>query len=176
MILYQAKQADLEEEFSCGEIIFNRERKRSFTARNILTSQILNCPNMTGKTPGPMHLKNRLDCAWFSKFSEEHADMKRLDNAWVFLRMCPTKLFQITFDRAHPQTIPGWSTFHATLSVYPAIPTNISHYQAFPSPPSDFNTVYTVIKRAESMFTRLGQTVVILTWDEALYLKAQIVK
>ena len=33
-----------------------------------------------------------------------------------------------------------------------------------------------MIKRAESMFTRLGQTVVILTWDEALYSKAQIVK
>ena len=107
MVLYQAKQADLEGKFNCGEIIFNREHKRSLTARNILTSQILNCPNMTGKTPRPMHLKNHLDCAWFSKFSEEHADMKSLDNAWVFLRMCLTKLFQITFDRAHPQTVPG---------------------------------------------------------------------
>ena len=49
MVLCQAKQGDLEGEFSCGEIIFNRERKRSLTARNILISQILNCPNMTGK-------------------------------------------------------------------------------------------------------------------------------
>ena len=57
MILYQAKLADLEGEINCGEIIYNRERKRSLTARNILTSQILNCPNITGKTPGPMHLK-----------------------------------------------------------------------------------------------------------------------
>ena len=111
MVLYQAKHADLEGEFNCGEIIYNRERKRSLTSRNILTSQILNCPNMTGKTPAPMHLKNRLDCAWFSKFSEEHADMKSLDNAWVFLRMSPTKLFQITFDRAHPQTMSGCQCF-----------------------------------------------------------------
>ena len=81
MVLYQAKQADLEGEFNCEKIIFSRERKRSLTARNILTSQILNCPHMTGKTPGPMHLKDRLDCGWFSKFSEEHADMKSLDNA-----------------------------------------------------------------------------------------------
>ena len=131
---------------------------------------------MTGKTPGPMHLKNSLDCDWCSKFSEEHAGMKSLDNSWVFLRMCSTKLFQITFDRAHPQTVPGWSAFHATLSVYPAIPTNIGYCQAIPSPPSDFNTVYTVIKRAESIFTRLSQTVVILTWDETLYSEAQIVK
>ena len=38
------------------------------------------------------------------------------------------------------------------------------------------NTVYTVLKRAQSMFRRLGQTAVILTWDEALYSKARIVK
>ena len=79
-----------------------------------------------------MHLKNRLDCTWVSKFSEEHADMKSLDNAWVFLPMCPTELFQITFDRGHSQTVPGWSAFHATLSVYPAIPTNIGYCQAIP--------------------------------------------
>ena len=72
--------------------------------------------------------------------------------------------------------MPGWSAFHATLSVYPAIPTNTGYCQAIPSPPSDFNTVYTIIKRAESIFTRLGQAVVILTWDEALHSKAQIVK
>ena len=127
MVSYQAKQADLEGQFNCGEIIYNRERKKSLTARTIPTSQKLNCRNMTWKTPGPMHLKNRLDCAWFSKFSEEHADMKSLDNAWVFLRMCPTERFQITFDRAHPQTVPGWSSFHTTLSVYPVIPTNIGY-------------------------------------------------
>ena len=74
--------------------------------------------------------------------------MKSLDNAWVFLGMCPAEPFQIKFDRAHPQTVPGWSAFHATLSVYPDIPTNIGYFQAIPSPPSDFNTVYTVIKRA----------------------------
>ena len=96
-----------------------------------------------------MHFKNRLDWAWFSKFSEEDAS---LDNAWVFLWMCPTGLFQIKFDRAHLQTVPGWSAFHTTLPVYPAIPTNTGYCQAIQSPSSNFNTVYTVIERAESMF------------------------
>ena len=52
MVSYQAKQANLEGGFNCGEIIYNMESKRSLTARNILTSQILNCPNMTGKYQG----------------------------------------------------------------------------------------------------------------------------
>ena len=85
-------------------------------------------------------------------------------------------VFQITFQRTAPQYVPGWSAFHAMLSTYLAIPTNIGYCQAIPSPPYDFNTVYTVLKRAQSMFRRLGQTVFILTWDEALYSKAQIVK
>ena len=41
MVSYEGKQVDLEGEFNCGEIIYNRERKRSLTARNILTSQKL---------------------------------------------------------------------------------------------------------------------------------------
>ena len=176
MVLYQAKRSDLEGQFDCGAITHNKERKRSLTTRNTVTNQILNCPNLTGKAPGPIHLKNCLDSGWFSEFSEEHAEIQSVDKVWVFLRMCPTKLFQITFQRTSPQFVPGWSAFHAILSTYPAIPTNIGYCQAIPSPPPDFNTVYTVLKRAQSMFRRLGQTVVILTWDEALYSKAQIVK
>ena len=176
MVLYQAKRSDLEGQLDCGAITHNKERKRFLTTRNTVTNKILNCPNLTGKAPGPIHLKNCLDSGWFSEFSEEHAEIQSVDKVWVFLRMCPTKPFQITFQRTASQFVPGWSAFHAMLSTYPAIPTNTRYCQAIPSPPSDFNTVYTVLKRAQSMFRRLGQTVVILTWDEALYSKAQIVK
>ena len=176
MVMYQAKRSDLEGQLDCGAITHNKECKRFLTTRNTVTNQILNCPNLTGKAPGPIYLKNRLDSGWFSEFSEEHAEIQSVDKVWVFLRMCPTKPFQIIFQRTASQFVPGWSAFHAMLSTYPAIPTNTGYCQAIPSPPSDFNTVYTVLKRAQSMFRRLGQTVVILTWDETLYSKAQIVK
>ena len=99
MVLYQAKRSDLEGQFDCGEIIHNKEHKRSLRTRNTVTNQILNCPNLTGKVSGPIHLKNHLDSGWFSEFSEEHAEIQSVDKVWVFLRMCPTKLFQITFQK-----------------------------------------------------------------------------
>ena len=56
------------------------------------------------------------------------------------------------------------------------IPTSRGYCQPIPAPPAEFNTVYTVLKRAEELFQRIGQQAVILTWDEALYSKEQIVK
>ena len=72
--------------------------------------------------------------------------------------------------------MPGWTVFHALISTKVYGPTSIGYYQVIAAPPSDLNTVYTVLKRAYSMFQRLGQSEVILTWDEALYSKAQIIK
>ena len=72
--------------------------------------------------------------------------------------------------------MPGWTVFHALISTKVYGPTSIGYCQAIAAPPSDPNTVYTVLRRADSMFQRSGQSEVILTWDEALYSKAQIIK
>ena len=72
--------------------------------------------------------------------------------------------------------MPGWTVFHALISTKVYGPTSIGYCQAIAAPPSDLNTVCTVLKRADSMFQRLGQSEVILMWDEALYSKAQIIK
>ena len=101
--------------------------------------------------------------------------------AWIFLRTCPRKIFEIQATDEIPEDAPqqdvsGWTAFHAIISNHPSVPTNIGDCQAIPSPPSDFNTVYTVLKRAEELFRRIGQEMIILTWDEALYSKAQIIK
>ena len=76
-------------------------------------------------------------------------------------------------EDALQQDVSGWTAFHAIISNRPSVPSNIGYCQAIPSHPSDFNTVYTVLKRAEALFR---QEMIILTWDEALYSKAQIIK
>ena len=107
--------------------------------------------------------------------------MRAIDRAWIFLHFCPEKIFEIQVtdeipEDAPQQDVPGWTTFHGIISNCPNVPTNIDYYQAIPSHPSDFNTVYTVLKRAETLFTRAWQEMIILTWDKALYSKAQIIK
>ena len=86
------------------------------------------------------------------------------------------KLFEIDFQRSEKQNMPGWTVFHALISTKVYGPTSIGYCQAIAAPPFDLNTVYTVLKRADSMFQRSGQSEVILAWDEALYSKAQIIK
>ena len=136
---------------------------------------------MQGNNVGPVHLKNRLILEWYFQEPQSHAVMKAIDRAWIFLRICPKKIFEIQVtdeisEDAPQQYVPGWTVFHAVISNHPSVPTNIGYCQAFPSLPSDSNTVYTVFKRAEALFRRIGQEMIILTWDEALYSKAQIIK
>ena len=73
--------------------------------------------------------------------------------------------------------MPGWTVFYAIIGYKVYDPINIGYCQVIAAPLTDFDTVYTVLKRAESIFQRLRQQVEVnLTWDEALYSKAQIIK
>ena len=121
-------------------------------------------------------MKAEVSIELFFQCSRDHEVSRQVDIAWVFLRLCPKKLFDINFERTGNQKMPGWTVFHAMISHRVYGPTNIGYCQAIAAPPTDFNTVYTVLKTAESMFQRLRQQVVILTWDEELYSKAQIIK
>ena len=107
--------------------------------------------------------------------------MRAKDRACIFLHICPEKIFEIQVtdeipEDAPQQDVPEWTAFHAVISNRPSVPTNTGYCQVIPSPLSDFNTVYTVLKRAEALFGRIGQEMITLTWDKALYSKAQIIK
>ena len=155
----------------------SKDRKQSLTSER-LTTQILNCPNLQGNIVGPVHLKNRLSLEWYFQESQSHTVMRAIDRVWIFLCIFPKKIFEIQVtdeipEDAPQQDVPGWTTFHAILSNRPNVPTNIGHCQAIPSPHSDFNTV---LRKTEALFRTIGQEMIILTWDEALYSKTQIIK
>ena len=152
-----------------------KERKRSLAAGQ-LTTQTFNCPNLQGNNIDPLHLKNTLKLDWYFVDSLSHGTTRDIDHAWIFLRICPSTIFEIQLKNRTEQPVPGWSAFHAKVSNRPGIPTSIGHCQPIPALPAEFNTVYTVLKKAEAIFRRTGQQAVILTWDEALYSKGQIVK
>ena len=145
----------------------SKDRKRSLTCEQ-LTTQILNYHNLQGNNIDPMHLKNRLSLEWYFQEPQSHTVMRAIDRAWIFLRICPKKIFEIQVTDEIPgdapqQDVPGWTAFHAIISNRPSVPTNISYFQAIASSSSDFNTVYTVFKRAEALFRRIVQEMIILT-------------
>ena len=88
----------------------------------------------------------------FFQCSREHEVSRQVDIAWVvFLRVCSKKLFDINFERTDNQKMLGWTVLHAMISHGVRGPTNIGYCQAIAA---DCKTVYTVLKRAESMFQR----------------------
>ena len=93
--------------------------------------------------------------------------------AWVFARMCPSKYFQVSLEKIETQTVPAWSVFNAFITPS-AIPlTSIGYCPMIPSPPTEYSTVYTVLKTVQNMMKVLQQKHTVLTFDEAIYCTAK---
>ena len=96
-----------------------------------------------------------------------------LDMAWTVARMCPSKDFQVSLDEIETQTVPAWSAFNAHITSN-AIPlTSIGYCPMIPAPPTEYSTVYTVMKTVQNMMKVLQQKHTVLTFDEAIYSKAK---
>ena len=96
-----------------------------------------------------------------------------LDMAWVFARICPSKPFSVTLKPLEKQSVPGWSAFNALISTNEPDITNIGYCPVIPSPPTEYSTVYTVMKTVQKMMRRLNQKHSVITFDEAIYCKAK---
>ena len=134
LVLFQSKDRTLERGFDNQEKYvrpsLSKDRKRSLTSER-LTTQILNCLKLQGNNVGPVHLKNRLSLEWY--FQEpQHTVMRAIDGTWIFLRICPKKIFEIQVtdeipEDAPQQDVPGWTAFHAVISNRPSVPIDIGY-------------------------------------------------
>ena len=114
MVLFQDSSTQ-SENFGDGEDA-DRTRKRSVGERAHRTSQILQCPILPGNNQGPDHLKDEVSIEWFFQCSRDREVSRQADISWVFLRLCPEKLFDINLERTGNQMMPGWTVFHAMIS------------------------------------------------------------
>ena len=96
--------------------------------------------------------------------------------AFIELRMMPIKLFEMHIERLDNQ-IPGWTVYHAYLSHKIQIPkTRIGYCPMIPASAMEFNTVHTMMRVFQRLFSALGQEWTYITYDEAIYSKAQMIK
>ena len=86
--------------------------------------------------------------------------------------MTQLKLSEVDLFQSEKQTVHGWSGFNAV--VHPCVPvqTNIGYCHMVDGSPTEFSTVYTVMKNAQSMMTLLGQNDNVITFDLAIYVIA----
>ena len=99
---------------------------------------------------------------------------KILDLAWLFARVYPMKQFEVSLQRDDKQTIPGWHAFNAIVSS-PYMPdiTTVGYCPLIPASPTEYSTVYTVMKTVQNLMKALNQAYSVITFDEAIYCKAK---
>ena len=176
MVLYQADKTDTDIHGDFGPIVEQLNVNRRKTLKDIKVSEILECPNLQGKQPGPRHLLNKVNMAWFQSCSDLHKEERAMNMAYIELRMMPIKLFEMQLENLESQ-IPGWTVFHAYVSHKLHVPTTrIGYCPMIPASATEFNTVYTMMKVFKQLFRALGQEWTYITYDEAIYSKAQMIK
>ena len=138
---------------------------------------LLQCPNLGGKQPNPRHLIGKVKTEWFLTCTEQHSQMRALDQELVLLRNAPSKFFLADITQETSQAIPGWTVFHAVVtSKVDIAKTNIGYCPMIPATATDFNTVYTMMRYFQDAFSALGQDWTFVVYDEAIYCKAQMIK
>ena len=91
--------------------------------------------------------------------------------------MMPLKLFEAETGKRPSQTVPGWTVYRATITTkQTSIKTAIGYCPIIPTPATDFNTVYSMIKYFQRLFSALDQQWTYVTYDEAIYCRAQMIK
>ncbi len=175
LVLYQAESL---EQGTFGPVLKTCTSAKARTIKEECNiDKILSCPNMTGKKAGPMHLLGQVKMEWFHTFSYHHRSMRALDDALFLIKGLPTKMFQADFVRRESQgPRPGWTVYHALMTDNTNIKkTKIGYCPMIPASAVDFNTVYIKMKQFQHMFRALGQWTMV-TYDEAIYSKAQMIK
>ena len=98
------------------------------------------------------------------------------DLTWVLVRLCPTKLFEVTLgdDELLPDNLtPGWSAFNAMASTVNVNVTAVGYCPMIPKLPKDYSVVYSIMKTVQKIISKTSQVNTVITFDEAIYCKAK---
>jgi len=126
------------------------------------------------KTPAPTIIK-RAKKKFFEKCSNERETIQGLNRVWLFTRNTPTRLLEVEIEQSScHQRVPGWTGFHAIVSVHYSQPSRIGFPPLIPAPLTEPSTVYTCLKGLEKTFREsLCQKNCVITFDEGIYCEAK---
>ena len=67
------------------------------------------------KQPGTKHLHGKIELRWFAQCTLKHRKLVTTDITFLLLKIVPLKIFDLEISCA--KKVPGWSVYHASLSV-----------------------------------------------------------
>ena len=97
IVLCQPKPDDLQGQFGSVQTLSNKERPRALklSEEQLNEAKVMDCPNLSLKCPGPLHMIRRVAMQSFYRESPENLGMKAITHAWLMSRICPIKLFTV---------------------------------------------------------------------------------
>lgn len=101
-----------------------------------------------------------------------HANIDKQDLAWFLLRLGQHCL-PSNGENQGEQSTPGWTAFNAQMSTVTVLRTTIGYCPMITGSPTEFSTVYTLLKGVQAMTESLGQRSTVITFDLAIYTKAK---
>ena len=112
--------------------------------------------------------------AWFT----EEEGSASFDRTIVFARICPSKIMDPYFDpiEISKQKIPSWKGVHTMLSFKTEDTTEKKTVIGNKGRPTDWNTIYTGLKRIEKQMQLMNQQAPLTTIGLQLYAIAQEIR
>ena len=125
------------------------------------------------RKPPATNLLDNVDRGWFlDPICNETVAAILLDQAWLFCRLCPVRLFEVDIENPE-QVIPSWTAFNMYVSETSPSLSVVGYCQMIPAQATDMSTIYTVLDTVDTMMSKYGQTHSVVTFDGALYSKAK---
>ena len=126
-----------------------------------------------GKRPSVTAFLGNVNEEWYRSPTNLRSAYERMDLALFLLRLNQTDLFSKEC-RHGQQNLPGWSAFNAQIYAVTSPTTTIGYCPFISGSPTEFSTVYTVLKSVQAMMASLDQKKdSVITFDLAIYMKAK---
>ena len=152
----------------------DHSRKQRSLGKSTANIGILDC-GVHGKRAAVVDHIGNIKKEWYKYAHEENSALHSMDLIWALLRMSPTELSKIQINSINPrdQKVPSWSAFNALVSSNFTEITRIGYCPLIKGSPTEFSTVYTIMKTTQKISKSLGQKTSVVTFDLAIYVKAK---
>ena len=127
--------------------------------------------SVRGKRPPLMSFVGRAEESFVLDEDSTAAENLR-ELAWFLLRLNRKDVFKAD-DTCGEQSILGWSAFNAMTSSITLPRTVIEYCPMIAGSPTEYSTIYTVLKTVQEMSKQLHQSTAVITFDLAIYSKAK---
>jgi hypothetical protein len=96
-----------------------------------------------------------------------------MELGWFLTRLCADRLLTQP-NGTIQQPLPSWSGFNANIANKPPSLTSIGYYPLVNGSPTEYSTIYTLMKNVQAMMNTLGQHHSVITFDLAIYMKVKL--